>query len=518
MAINTSQREEIYASIKRQIEDAKLEEGARMPSAETLCKNFRTSRNTIFEILRRLDKEGLIERKSGALPIVVGPAGNKRKAAKMPAKFGFEKFKAGRIAETIVEEIQDGKLRVGDMLPSQKVLRFKFGTSKSTMAKAIQLVMKKQLLYREGPNIRVGLPRTQSSVKGNYINLYAGRFLLSPAGPTSHFGAFLKSFENELTNHGISVAKNLDWQQEFSMLSHTPKDDDALGLAFILQPPLARKIDRESRFHPLSTPPRFLQFEKPAVFYSRGKVFFKTKHLKFKATENLGILESDDVLAGEEIACFLASMGHRHIGFLYYDEEVWNKSRLEGVQQGIHNALEGQGSVSVFSSHMDKNSLRTDIALNSDQCFRTVDRAVSQLFKKERFSQAHSYHRITREMFATVIVDDETQRLKPCFEEAFARKEITAWICADSLVALAADAFLAERGIQPPQRISLAAIDDNQALLARGITAYDFQAERIGYLAAHWILRDIPIKRDKKGVVIPPGRVIDRGTVGRAAP
>ena len=68
-----------------------------------------------------------------------------------------------------------------------------------------------------------------------------------------------------------------------------------------------------------------------------------------------------------------------------------------------------------------------------------------------------------------------------------------------------------------PEQVKAAGMyaNGNADTLNFGISAYNHEFGRMGYLAAHAILRDIAVRKDRQGRIHCPGRVIDRGKIGR---
>jgi DNA-binding LacI/PurR family transcriptional regulator len=112
-----------------------------------------------------------------------------------------------------------------------------------------------------------------------------------------------------------------------------------------------------------------------------------------------------------------------------------------------------------------------------------------------------------------IFQDIHQKKLSSFFEKALQIKEITAWIGIGPRVTVAAADFLKKRSITVPNEISLLGFRDNEIVREYGITAYDFMESKEGYLAAHCILGDIPIKKNRKGYVEYQGQIIVRKSV-----
>jgi DNA-binding LacI/PurR family transcriptional regulator len=103
--------------------------------------------------------------------------------------------------------------------------------------------------------------------------------------------------------------------------------------------------------------------------------------------------------------------------------------------------------------------------------------------------------------------------MEPLFEKALKIKEITAWVGTGPGDTVAAAEFLIEHKINIPDEISLIGFGDIGNTAEYGITVFDFMESKAGYLAAHCILGDIPIKKNRKGYVEYEGQIMVRKSV-----
>jgi DNA-binding LacI/PurR family transcriptional regulator len=78
---------------------------------------------------------------------------------------------------------------------------------------------------------------------------------------------------------------------------------------------------------------------------------------------------------------------------------------------------------------------------------------------------------------------------------------------------IAASEFLLDQKISIPDKISLIGFDTIKTTMKHGITCYDFMKSKAGYLAAHCILGDIPIKKNRGGFVEYKGQIMVRKSV-----
>jgi DNA-binding LacI/PurR family transcriptional regulator len=112
-----------------------------------------------------------------------------------------------------------------------------------------------------------------------------------------------------------------------------------------------------------------------------------------------------------------------------------------------------------------------------------------------------------------VIKDNFYRLLEPHFKETLRKKDVTAWICSNDLAAAVAMEYLKKHEVSVPEEISIISIDSSDDCILHGITAYELGHGRAGHLAAHYLLGDLPIKRNKNGLIHCPGEIIVRESV-----
>jgi hypothetical protein len=71
--------------------------------------------------------------------------------------------------------------------------------------------------------------------------------------------------------------------------------------------------------------------------------------------------------------------------------------------------------------------------------------------------------------------------------------------------------------VDVPRRKGLMAFDSTHLLSPMPITTVDHDFSRLGYCAFHWIVNDLPIRRDRRGEIRAATHVVDRGSVTRRA-
>jgi DNA-binding LacI/PurR family transcriptional regulator len=137
----------------------------------------------------------------------------------------------------------------------------------------------------------------------------------------------------------------------------------------------------------------------------------------------------------------------------------------------------------------------------------------SVFFEGYQFEHADPIEEIYPYLADRIYKDIRKKRMASMFEKALKIKEITAWVGTGYSETIAAAEFLMERRVDIPNEISLIGFDDHEGTMEYGITTFNPLEGKAAYLAAHCILGDIPIKRNRKGYVEYEGQIMVRKSV-----
>jgi DNA-binding LacI/PurR family transcriptional regulator len=122
---------------------------------------------------------------------------------------------------------------------------------------------------------------------------------------------------------------------------------------------------------------------------------------------------------------------------------------------------------------------------------------------------------LLRTMNLLVEMDSNRTVMRPHFEKMLSIDKITAWVCSNQTLSVAAEEFLKANRVRIPLDLNLIGIDTDHACMLRRITTYDFRKDRLGYIAAHCLIGDLPFRRKQNGLVDVPGEIVVRETTGR---
>jgi DNA-binding LacI/PurR family transcriptional regulator len=209
-------------------------------------------------------------------------------------------------------------------------------------------------------------------------------------------------------------------------------------------------------------------------------------------------------------------MCHKQIAYFSVGNVSWNLERFKGVECAIKRHFNSGSNIYFFHDDSDDANWRADIFTYANTAREEKNRfleSYSGLFKKYQFKHNDPVEEIYPTLANRIFKDILIKRMTPLFEKALQINEITAWVGTGPLDTIAATEFLVEHGVEIPNEISVIGLGDIENTRGYGITVFDFIESKGGYLAAHCILGDIPIKKNRKGYVEYEGQIMVRKSV-----
>lgn len=502
----------VSGCIKAGIDAGEFMSGSRLPSVVDLSRKLGVSKWAVQTGLSKLAKSGYLEirHRSGAY-VKVGRQLTFDGQAK-----GLEahKSRAGEIAEEIVQDIAEGNYRAGDFLPIRKAMRFSYGISSRCLRAALERVEARGFITRKGNLFLVGKGDNQRKPLKSCLRVLCPTSKGKPLLGIKQ-RQFMLSLEGELGEYGVNFQRGAEEKDGASPNSARTRRKELAGIYRVAGTHWTETIiGNDQRI--LEKELRSLAAHRlPVVICDPWRLLHRFPDAPFRRHKNLFFFSVDNPSASEELGIYLAVRGHMKAAFFSYSSYEWDQARYQGAKSGLRRVWGNSGTVEHFCAGVKGGVFRRNPGRQRRETKKIVDQFIADFFNGYRFARSDSMDETRTLLLPSVISDHHHQHLAPLFEGALARKEITTWICSDPTVAMAASVYLSENNVDVPGRISLASIDDNSRTLDYGITAYDMRVAQKGYLAAHCILGDLPVKRDSRNMVQCPGRVIERGSVAK---
>jgi DNA-binding transcriptional regulator YhcF (GntR family) len=504
----------VYASIKEKIIKNELANGDRLSSVKKLAAEFHVSEFTIINAFNLLEKENLITRVKNSGVFI----GTKNKIETISCKNVPTRTRAEEIADDIISEIVSGVVKNGEHLPLKKVLTFKYKTSKETIHKGIEILIDRRYVHKKGFRYIIGQP-TVSILRPAKKRVY----ILAnqpPAGwkfTNDHRRFFFQPFELELQKYGVTSFEYLNLWNDPSLINRVEEATTAGFLMDFENLSVTPNQVEDLQTHFYRTAEAISKKHLPLIVDNYNQVLRYVPDFIFKPVPNLFFIGYDDYKAGERIGTYLASMRHRRIAFFDFGNVPWNLERYKGVESAVKGLLGDAGSdVLYFHDNPQDASWSADLSTYKRTAEEKKNRFLegySGLFNGYQFDQEDPIEEVYPYLADRIFKSIRKKKMAPLFEKALKIKEITAWVGTGYVETIAAEEFLIERGVNIPNEISLVGFVDEERTMESGITAFNFMEGKGAYLAAHCILGDFPVKKNRKGYVEYDGQIMVRKSV-----
>lgn len=494
----------VSTSIKQQIAAGQLPLGSRLPPIRQLASLFGVSKVTANLAIRELEKDGWvnIQPRKGAIV--------RKGKAPQPMPLSPVKLKFEQVAEQLEELIGKGDIKAREPLPTRKALCYRYGISPATLCRALKLAEQKGLIHRRGSMLFAG-PSTTSRSETHRKVFVLPAWSRPQNRQIRHREPrrdFMRDFEKELSRyHLIYVGKYDSWPSGSKRTS--------AGYFYPCSRQIVVEVSDNSQSLMEKELTRINRIGRPVILYNHVFMREVFPRLSFRPHRNVFPFGVDNREAGRQTGKYLYNNGHRHVAYFSFVKELWSLHRCEGVAHAIEEHDQSQGELRSFQAGFSGVGFRPSFQDQPEKQLKEIMSFVDHLFNGYRFSRNYIARRLIGDTYTRMVNDQLHAMMAPLFEEALSNPEITAWVCSDSPVAAAAAQFLNSQRIEIPRQISMVAIDDDFELSDRAINGCDLQFDRMAYLAAHCIIGDIPIKKNRQGVVECPPRIVDRGSVAR---
>jgi DNA-binding transcriptional regulator YhcF (GntR family) len=498
-----------FSAIKEKIIKSELVKGNRLPSVKKLALEFHVSEFTVIKAFELLEKEDLITRvkNSGVYIGIIN------KSDLIESDIKPSKTRAQEIADSIILQILNGVLKVGEYLTLKKVLIFKYTASKKTVKKAIDILVERKYIHKESFRYRIGRPVNISyRVLKNRVYVLTRQKLLG----WRDVNLVLQALEIELQKHGVISLEYLNIENEQDLINKV-KETATAGFYLNFRN-LVKSGDSpetlQANFHKIIE--TVSKNKLPLVVDNSNIIFEYIPDFTFHPETNIFIIRHDDYLAGEKMGTFLASMGHKQIAYFNFVQSQQDIQRLKGVESALKLNFNTETNVYYFHEKSDDLLWTADLSTYANTSQERKDdflKGYSRLFGDYQFQHTDLVKKAYPLLANLIFQDKIGKRTPPIFEKALGIKEITAWVGTGTYDTIAAIEFLTEKKIDFPDKISLAGFRDHDFTMGYGITAYNFMENNMGYLAAHCILGDIPIKKSRRGYMEYEGQMMVRKSV-----
>jgi DNA-binding LacI/PurR family transcriptional regulator len=473
-----------------------------LPPIAALADEYRVAYRTVWKALQDLADKGVVVIRKGARTIpatAARPAGSR-----------------DQFIEIMRSRLVDGTWKSGEIVPKFAYLQAEFHVGQETITRAMRALADEGLLHKRGRHWVVGMsPSAKRSSEvsrmrvslSNVVLLMCADFM--DAGNYSIWARpFLASFCSELMKNGYRIEVVLHEEPD------TETADTIAGIDNIkaYTDSLGSRYRGLIAFSPGSMTEHFQRcvalatgWKKPVIMYDlQGDKVTFTRSL-FGGHVPFFRMFFDEAAAAALAVEVLFEHGHRIVGFpdMFTPRHHWVAQRI-GLARKAAEACDPPVRIlspkqkEPFWTYVQDKPLTVPVYL-----FRRIAKSLSLPSLSAPGVQAKPS--IRRRLLAA------TPSMASLLKEG-----VTAIIAGNDYIARDYYHWLKMAGIRIPRDISLISFDNQPEFLAYPMSTIDPGFERLGYLAAHIMIGDIPVKADSEGRIPGACTLVDRGSVGPA--
>ncbi|MDD5673437.1 MAG: GntR family transcriptional regulator [Chitinivibrionales bacterium] len=499
-----------YRYLGRVIDQLKAKSIDQLPRIRTLAKDAGVSVTSMQRALKRLQAEGVIVVQSRRWGARIANAASAKdeilvqaaplSPAEKPSEYRWEK-----IRRRLAEDVLNGTYKESRKLPTVKELGLQYGDCYRTIAKALRAL-------------------ADSGMIREYGNHYAVTPLLAPSRTTIY-----------LFVHEILLPAHLNYQDErrrdFLRLLEVACKDRSLtlkiaGINSFAAPSFAREYKgaalgaivwctySESKFFL----DKLIAANRPVAIIDESEYYRDFMAKGRRMGRNIRFMVVPSAPAAKNIGKMLLRLGHCRVAYISIygaEQYLFSIQRLEGLRAAF--AAAGlQGGVAEFISYEGAASgqLPAESLLRRPEVIDFYDWA-------QKLHSGNSDKNLVDRLiftFQNMLAEEKYRQLcTPPFERALADPTITAWVCANDLIAFFAADFLKANGKPCPADISLVGFDDLFRSFQSDLTSYNFNIPLLVHRLIQYLLSpSADALFQKQGPIEIPGHIMQRSSVGKA--
>jgi DNA-binding LacI/PurR family transcriptional regulator/DNA-binding transcriptional regulator YhcF (GntR family) len=477
-----------------------------LPPIRSLAKSAEVSFVTMWKALKILQENGTLisDTQGNRLTFASSGSDNPLKKKDLPQESDFTRDKvltgSRYVSEKLYKDIVTGRFTGSDRLPSCKELQRIYGVSFATLKKSLASLVEQQIIE----------PRTN----GYYIPSLTGntghsRLVVVSCGWEDgkiwvdyQDKNYFRALESECIRMNIQLdvvvyyrnKSRLRFVHNASSKDYDLTDRSILGYIFIVA-----NLDStpEEVLEKLSRLKRNVAVLDVVGGWKIPRCAQNERNIQF-------FTATASVIPAKRVAQYLLLKGHQRIAFFSpFHRALWSQRRFEtitemfnlagitnGVTPFVYNNYAFQWDY--LRNHTHQEDLRSII-----QKYNEWKKEAQGTYLKRLGNIGYS---IVKYMTEWNCASGEIyEKMKPLFDKALDKREITAWVMANDFTATIAIDYLKERNIRVPDDISIISFDNTLDAMEYQLTSYDFNNQGLVSMIMRFILAPNTIKPVKKG-------------------
>ncbi|MBD3319710.1 MAG: GntR family transcriptional regulator, partial [Chitinivibrionales bacterium] len=414
-----------------------------------------------------------------------------------------------RLFNKLKQRIIDGTYKAGEALPKLDHFVLEENVSIHTVLRAIRRLEESGIAHKQGKHWIAG---QRMKPAPQHVKVAGGTKapVVLLLVPDSHGwfritgesrGHFLSSFSSELSKFGMLPQLVQQTRSDKNAFGGIPSGLESIRAyirslknryAGILIFSIDMKQDLLTRWiYALGT------FGKPVVFYDFSNSFPLLNRKTVRLQKSFFRFYSDEQQAVASALAYLHRQGHRKVGYAYSEHytQPWMAHRLQLIKK---YAKELNPRIGIITTDKARMQSVVSSTRHSQQFAAIQQRAIQNfthgVYKKDFFT-------VLKESIAAAHILSTT-------------KGVTALIAPNDMIASEQFIWMRTHSVAIPSECSLISFDNAPFIAAFPVSTVDFGFSRLGYLAAHVFIDDIPVSGGTAGALAGRCAVIDRGSIG----
>jgi len=473
-----------------------------LPTIGEWARRYKVCYRTMWKAVKVLKKRGLIVTRKGSSP-------------RRPGRTSDLTTAQQRVYDDFKTDIVEGHYKTGDMLPKYEFLQRTANVSRDTIVAALRMLSTECLVHKKGKKWFAGPskdrkgPASVSSRSQPVVLLLVGiEWSWEMLFRSNFLRPFIEIFRNELSKHGLQLTVHFSDRPLQAFAAFIPFGQDqareiVAGLGDRYRGAIA--VDFSIKAEEFRTWVRILSCsgQKPVVLFDSSGTHPALVRANLLSIPSYYRLFLDEPSGIELAVKSLLQAGHLTLGVPTFKrhEESWALPRLDLIR-----------------------SATASISPNA----RIVHAAHEEEFWVPESSEPHSMLESLAENFRNFIVDPgKTRRSRSGIargENPFLLRtpSMTSLLASGCTALIALNDWRAQQylvwfrnaGLRIPEDLSLVSFDNTAESETVPVSTVDFGFARLGYLAAHILIGDIPVRADREGNIAGICALMDRGSIG----
>lgn len=488
----------IADDIERRI---RTDEGYVLPSIPELAAAHKAAYRTMWKAVQVLVKKGIVHTRQG----------KKIRQTIGPGRHGASS--SDRLFDGIKASIETGDYRARALLPKINYFARTYGVSSATVTQVFRRLAVENLVHHIGHRWVVGprpLQPASPLMLSNASDMPVALVLAynavdwSAMMGESFVNAFLMPCSTELLRHDVIVSPCLRQSGEQKGLALPAGTDEVIAYARSLG-------DRYAGTIIMSVHPReddvdewiaeLIKHRKPVIYFDQADQGSYLTRQSFGIRKGYYRLYQDEKSAASLVLEHLAHRGHRAIAVYGTDMGEWAPRRAQTLcDLGVLLTP----SPSIACSKLD--SAWREV-LGPSVMHALVSKTAELAGIDDPFGDGNA-GKLKR--FREMLLERS-----PSLVSLLTNGNATALVCLNEQLAREHYFFLKALGIAIPHQFSIISFDSSPEMAYFPISTVDWGFEQLGYLAAHILIGDIPVRADRQGGIPGVCRLADRGSIGK---